>query len=239
MTCKNLCNYCTMESNHQSNKERDITLKKNQKPGEGMLSHIACPNCDLMQALPHLSNGKVANCVRCNTTLFRKQKNSIDRSLAFAITGFILFVIANLFPLLSLKALGVTQDGTLLSSALSLFHAERPLLGLVMLLTTFVFPFITLSGTIYILIQVKRDRINAYTAPLFRFLRSTDAWGMLEIFMLALLVSMVKLGDVADVILGISLYAFCLLIVALTLLSYSLNPHDVWNKLRYANGCQL
>ena len=60
---------------------------------------------------------------------------------------------------------------------------------------------------------------------------------MLEIFLLAILVAMVKLGDVADVIYGVSLYSFCLLILSLSLLSYSLNPHDVWNKLRDANGC--
>lgn len=195
-------------------------------------TRMACPDCDLLQALPILDIGQTAHCVRCNATLFSNKKNSVDRSLAFAITGLILFVIANLFPLISLKALGVTQDGTLLSTAFSLIQEERPLLGVLIFLTTFFFPAFTLIGTITILIQVKMDRLNTITAPLFRFLRSTDAWGMLEIFMLAVLVAVVKLGDVADVIFGVSLFAFCLLIVSLTLLSYSLNPHDVWNKLR-------
>ena len=144
-----------------------------------------------------------------------------------------------MFPLLSLKALGVTQDGTLLSTAVSLFQAERPLLSIIIFMTTIVFPATTLVGTIYVLMQVKTNRINNFTAPLFRFLRSTDAWGMLEIFMLAVLVSVVKLGDLADVILGVSLYAFILLIVCLTLLSYSLNPHDVWNSLRDKQGCRI
>ena len=203
------------------------------------LSHIACPDCDLIQTIPPLATGESASCIRCNATLYKNQKNSVDRSLAFAITGLILFIIANMFPLLSLKALGVTQDGTLLSTAISLFHAERPLLGMVIFLTTILFPATTLVGTIYILLQVKMNKTNSFTAPLFRFLRSTDAWGMLEIFMLAVLVAVVKLGDLADVILGFSLYAFCLLILTLTLLSYSLNPHDVWNTLRYKTGCKV
>jgi len=203
------------------------------------LSHIACPDCDLIQAIPALSMGESAKCLRCNATLFKNQKNSLDRSLAFALTGLILFFIANMFPLLSLKAIGAAQDGTLLSTSFSLIEAERPFLGIIILLTTFVFPATTLIGTIYILIQVKTNQINEYTAPLFRFLRSTDAWGMLEIFMLAVLVSVVKLGDLADVVFGVSLYAFCLLILSLTLLSYSLNPHDVWNSLRYKNGCKI
>ena len=198
---------------------------------------MACPDCDLIQHIPTLAIGESAHCIRCDATLYRNQKNSVDRSLAFAITGLILFLIANMFPLLSLKALGVTQDGTLMSTAISLFEAERPFLGLIIFLTTIAFPATTLLGTIYVLLQVKMNKINSITAPLFRFLRSTEAWGMLEIFMLAVLVAVVKLGDLADVILGFSLYAFCLLIVTLTLLSYSLNPHDVWNILRQKKGC--
>lgn len=200
-------------------------------------SHLACPDCDLIQTIPLLSDNQVANCIRCNATLFKQQKNSINRSLAFALTGLILFIISNLFPLLSLKAIGLTQDSSLLSTAFTLLKADYLVLSFIILLTTFIFPATTLIGTIYILIQIKTNRINAYTAPLFRFLRSTDAWGMLEIFLLAILVAMVKLGDVADVIYGVSLYSFCLLILSLSLLSYSLNPHDVWNKLRDANGC--
>jgi len=208
-------------------------------PDHSNLSHVACPDCDLIQALPMLAIGDSANCIRCEATLFKNQRNSLNRSLAFAITGLILFIIANMFPLLSLKAMGVVQDGTLVSTAASLFEADRPLLGLLIFLTTVFFPATTLIGTIYILLQVKTNTINSATAPLFRFLRSTDAWGMLEIFMLAVLVSVVKLGDLADVIFGISLYAFVLLIVTLSLLSYSLNPHDVWNSLRHKQGCRI
>ena len=202
------------------------------------ITKIACHDCDLLQKLPKLAIDESAHCIRCNAILFRNQKNSVDRSLAFAITGLILYVIANMFPLLSLKALGITQEGTLLSTALSLFKADRPMLSIIMLFTTVIFPATTLLGTIYILIQVKMNQFNDYTAPVFRFLRSTDAWGMLEIFMLAVLVAMVKLGDVADVVFGPSLYAFCLLIISLTLLTHSLNPQDVWSRLRHNQGCQ-
>ncbi|MCK5897274.1 MAG: paraquat-inducible protein A [Cocleimonas sp.] len=208
-----------------------INNSPNNAP-QPQLSHMACPDCDLILSLPSLLPNEVARCTRCYAVLFKNHKNSIDRSLAFAMTGLLLFVISNLFPLLSLKALGLTQESNLLSTAIRLFEADRPLLGVVLLLTTFIFPATTLVGTIYLLIQLKMNRLNNYTAPLFRFLRSTDTWGMLEIFMLAILVTLVKLGDVAEVIYGVSLYAFCLLILSLSLLSYSLNPQDVWSALR-------
>lgn len=215
-----------------------MTASNNNKTNTQLI-HLACSDCDLLQSIPPLAHGQTARCIRCNATLFTNQKNSIDRSLAFAITGLILFITSNLFPLLSLKALGVTQDGTILSTSIALLQTDQVLLSIIMLFTTIVFPATTLFGTIYVLYQVKTNRINEHTAGIFRYLRSTDAWGMLEIFMLAVLVAMVKLGDIADVIFGVSFYAFCLLILTFTLLSYSLNPHDVWNKLREQNGCTL
>jgi paraquat-inducible protein A len=193
---------------------------------------LACHECDLLQHAPELEEDETAHCIRCEAILFRNQKNSVDRSLAFAVSGLLFYIMTNSFPLLSLEALGFLQEGTLFSTSLSLFQAGMPLLSIVLFLTTIVFPLTTLLGTIYILLQVKRNKFNDYTAPVFRFLRSTDAWGMLEIFMLAILVSMVKLGDYADVIFGISLYSFILLILCLTLLSHSLNPQDVWRELR-------
>jgi paraquat-inducible protein A len=201
------------------------------------IAQVACHDCDLLQRIPRLAVGQTANCIRCNALLFKNQKNSVNRSLAFAITGLILYVISNMFPLLSLKALGITQDETLISTSLSLFKADRPLLSIIVLFTTVIFPATTLLGTIFILMQVKMNKFNDYTAPLFRFLRSTDTWGMLEIFMLALLVAMVKLGDVADVVFGTSLYAFFLLIISLTMLTHSLNPQDVWSRLKQSQNC--
>jgi len=225
----NLCNHKAMSAIPNT-----VQIKKHDS--QTSLTQMACPECDLLLSIPPLAVGESVICLRCDKTLYTHNKNSIDRSLAFAVTGLMLYIIANMFPLISLKALGLTQDSTLVSTALSLFQADRPFLSIVMFLTTIVFPATTLIGTIYILIQVKTDKTDKFTAPLFRFLRSTDAWGMLEIFMLAMLVAIVKLGDVADVIFGVSLYAFVLLILALTLLSASLDPHDVWNKLREKEG---
>lgn len=196
------------------------------------MHQIACHDCDLLQQTPDLEEGETAHCIRCEAVLFRNKKNSVDRSLAFAIAGLIFYIISNVFPLISLKALGFVQEGTLLSTSLSLFAEGMPLLSILLFFTTIVFPLTTLLGTIYVLMQVKQDKFNNYTAPVFRFLRSTETWGMLEIFMLAMLVSMVKLGDFADVVFGISLYSFVLLILSLTLMSHSLNPQDVWSKLR-------
>ena len=192
----------------------------------------ACHECDLLQYIPILKNREVARCQRCKALLKRVHNESLDRSLAFAITGLILFAVANMFPLISLKALGVSQHGTLFSATLSLFEAEMPFLGVLMLFTTILFPLFSLCGTIYVLTSIRINHYSHWIAPMFRFLRSTDAWGMLEIFLLALIVAAVKLVDITELNVGVSLYAFILLIGTLATLSLVLNPEDVWDHLR-------
>jgi len=196
-----------------------------------------CHDCDLVQEIPWLGEGKTAHCIRCNAILEKHRVNSLNRSLALAMAGIMLFFLSNLFPLLSLKAGGISLDSTLLSTSLELFHVGRPLLSVLVLFTTIIFPALSLMGMVYVLGSVKIGHESHRIGPVFRFLRSTEIWGMLEVFLLAIIVAGVKLGDTAEVIPGISLYSFFALIVVLALLSSTLDPDDVWQhqeKIREA-----
>lgn len=194
----------------------------------------ACPDCDLLQELPILKTGQAAHCFRCGSTLYKLRNDSVNRSLALAITGIFLFILSNIFPFISLTALGIYQDSNLFSASVALFHADRPFLAIIVFLTTILFPLLSLTGMIIVLLSVKMNRVNRrFIAPLFRFLMSTDAWGMLEVFMLAVLIAVVKLGDLAEIIIGLSLYAFAALIAVMTMMSLSLDPEDVWKRLRH------
>ena len=193
----------------------------------------ACPDCDLLQELPVLKIGQAAHCPRCGHILLKLRKDSLNRSLAFAATGIFLFILSNMYPFISLSALGIYQDSTLFSASVALYQEDLPLLALIVFLTTILFPLLSLTGMIVVLAAVKMNRVNrGFIAPLFRFLMSTDAWGMLEVFMLAVLVAVVKLGDIAVIIMGPSMYAFTTLIIVMTMMSLSLDPEDVWKRLR-------
>ena len=88
---------------------------------------IACHDCDLLQSLPDGEHhrGK-AYCARCGAVLHRYSRNSIDRSLALALTGLVLFLVSNLLPFLALNAQGRIQDSSLLSSSLSSGRRATP-----------------------------------------------------------------------------------------------------------------
>ncbi|MEE9303695.1 MAG: paraquat-inducible protein A [Thiotrichaceae bacterium] len=188
-----------------------------------------CHDCDLIQEIPLLIEGQTARCIRCDSILEKHRINSLNRSLALAMTGVILFILSNLFPLLSLKAGGLALDSTLFSTSVELFLIGRPFLSILVFFTTIIFPALSLMGMVYVLGSVKLGYVSHRIGPVFRFLRSTEVWGMLEVFLLAIIVAGVKLGDLAEVIPGISLYSFFALIVILALLSSTLDPDDVWH----------
>ncbi len=190
---------------------------------------IACHDCDLLQRLPQ-HRGKVS-CARCGALLHRYSHDSIDRSLALTLTGLVLFAVSNLLPFLALNAQGRVQESSLLSSSLILWQQDNPYLGMLVFATTFVFPLFSLLAMLYLLLPLKLGRRPRFSIHVFRYLQSTEPWGMLEIFMLATLVAVVKLGDIATVIPGPAMYAFALLIGVLAALSISLDPHLLWHRL--------
>lgn len=189
---------------------------------------VACHDCDLLQKLPFLQIGEIACCSRCSATLYTRKKNPLSRSLALALTALILFVVANIYPFLSLSSQGQVIDSTLISGALALFAGGNPILSSLVLLTVFIFPLINLVGLLYILLGLKVNPSTTKIRPVYRMLRHAEPWGMLEVLLLAVLVAGVKLTDLATVIPGVALYSFGGLIVILAALDSAIDPHMIW-----------
>ena len=194
-------------------------------------AYIACHHCDLLQRRPSLPPNGVAVCARCGALLYRDRRNSLDRTLALAVSGIILFIIANSYPFLSLNIEGQTQETRLVSGIIVFFQAGMPWVGILVLATGIVFPIFELVGLIYVLLPLKFERLSWKTAAVFRLIRALQPWGMTEVFLLGILVSIVKLAGMATIIPGIALYAFLVLIFTVAATTASLNPELVWERL--------
>jgi len=101
------------------------------------------------------------------------------------------------------------------------------------LLTSIVMPLLELTGTLYVLLPLKFNR-RPWSLPLFfRMVRIFKPWGMMEVFMVGILVAFVKLSKMASIIPGMALYAFMLLIFVLAASAASLDPHIVWDRVEH------
>lgn len=194
---------------------------------------IACHECDLLQQSRALPMGATARCPRCGAVLYRRKRNSLDRVLALTIAGLILFTVANVYPFLTFRLEAQIQETTLITGIIELYNQGMWIVAGVVLLTSIVMPLLELTGTLYVLLPLKFNR-RPWSLPLFfRMVRIFKPWGMMEVFMVGILVAFVKLSKMASIIPGMALYAFMLLIFVLAASAASLDPHIVWDRLEH------
>ena len=195
-----------------------------------MDSFIACHDCDLIHRINPLPAKGTANCIRCGAVLYKHKPDSLDRTLAFAIAGLILFILANSFPFLGLRIGAQIRETTLITGIYELYAQGMQVVAILVLVTTVLVPFTQMMCLFYILLPLKFGRLPKRLPRVFRFLQSIQPWGMMEVFMVGILVSVVKLAKMAKIIPGISLYSFLALIFVLTAMTVSLDAHLIWQK---------
>jgi len=195
-----------------------------------MSSLIACHDCDLIQRLPHLTEPGTVQCLRCGAVLHQKKHDSIERTLSFTLAGLVLFGLANSFPFLAFKLEAQVRETTLLTGIKELYTQGMPELSIIVLLTTVLVPLAQMICMLYILLPLKFKRIPIGLPRVFRFVRHLQPWSMMEVFMLGILVSVVKLTKMAKIVPGVALFSFLALIFVLAAMTASLDSHLIWEK---------
>lgn len=195
----------------------------------------ACHDCGLLQQINHMPEDGTVKCYRCNATLRQQQRietaKNIEYTLAFVITALVLLMLANAYPVAQVGVEGHETAVTLFACVKYLFNNEMQILATLVFLTTIGIPFIQLAGLLYILLPVNFNRIPPFAAQIYRLVCLITPWGMLEVLMLSILVSVVKLSALFTVVLGVALWAFVLLIVFITVILYALDKEILWQQI--------
>lgn len=192
---------------------------------------IACHDCDLIHDIPPMPARATACCVRCGSVLFKSQANSIDRTLAWTTAGLVLYIVAVSFPFLAMKNGPISNETGLLTGIQLLFEQGIIPLATLVLLTCVIIPLLQMLGLLYIFIPLKLNTRAKYAVPVFRLFKHIKPWSMMEIYMLGILVSIVKLGKMATIVPGLAVIAFGLLIFVLSFALSAVDEHMVWEKL--------
>lgn len=194
---------------------------------------IACHECDLLHSIRPVPGGGKAYCTRCGATLYRNIPNSLERALALNLGALLLFIMANAFPFISLKASGRIEVNVFVSGALALYRQGMGELGLLVFLTSFFFPLLIIAGMLHILIPLRLGHRPWQMSRVYRMVRFLMPWNLIAVFMLGVLISIVKLLDLASVIPGVSLYAYVGLMVLTAAAQANLDPSVIWPPMGY------
>jgi paraquat-inducible protein A len=197
-----------------------------------MPSVVACKTCGLAQRLGELSPGTIARCARCGWRLAKAEINSLGRTAAFALAALILYVPANIYPILTMDLYGVHSESTVWEGCQTLFEEGEFLVAVIVFLASILIPFLKLLGLFVLVVATKLNlpRWRQQRTWIYRVLDAIGPWAMLDVFLLAVLVALVKLSTWAKILPGPGLVAFTAVVVLTMLASATFDPKLIWER---------
>ena len=193
---------------------------------------FVCHECDALQRVPAVEPGHDAICSRCKSRLFRNPKGGIDKPLALVIAAMIAFIVANIHPIMDLTIVGVKLTTTITGAAYVFWQSGSPELAAIVWLPSVLIPGLIIAGLCYVLFSIRFQLKLPFTTPILVLIGRLLPWGMMDVFLLGILVSMVKLAGLASIVVGIGFYAFVLSVVFYAATIASLEPHSLWEGLQ-------
>jgi paraquat-inducible protein A len=205
----------------------------NLAPADAALA--ACPNCDLLQRLPAIAPGQSARCPRCGTELWRRRRDSLNRTLALAIAAAILWVIANTVPMLGLTTVGRESFTTVMGGAEKLWQNGQHTVAVLVFFAAVFAPALQIGLLLLVLLVTRRERPPAWIGQLLRHLPFSRTWSMIEVMLLGVLVALTKIAEYATVIPGEALFALFALVFVLAAMQSSFDPREVWLRVEWTH----
>ena len=163
--------------------------------------------------------------------LYQQKHHTISKSLAYTITALICFYPAVTESIMILNMAGLSQQQSLISGARVLLQEQYYLVAILTFLSSMLVPLFRLVLLLYVTLSLSVNYFHSSLIWSFRLFHHMEEWGMLEVYMLGIIVSVVKLLSMASIQPGFGLWAYAGLLLTSILATTSLNPHEVWERL--------
>lgn len=191
------------------------------------LGLVRCHDCSLLAAA-HLQT-----CPRCGARLHLRKPDSLGRTTALVLAALILYLPANLLPITVTTALGTRQADTILSGVIYFMQTGSWEIASVIFIASVFVPFAKLIILVLLLVSVRfrwrwrpRDR-----TVLYRLTELVGRWSMVDIYVVTILVTLVRLGAVATIEAGPAAVYFAAVVVLTMFAAESFDPRLIWDVL--------
>ncbi len=195
-------------------------------------SMINCHTCHKLNQ-SQVSAGRQQVCSRCGTKLHSRKTNSLARAWALTLTAIILYIPANILPVMTLVSYGKSEPNTILSGVTHLIAARMYPIAILVFFASIVVPIIKLISITYLLVSVQK---KSHWHPkertiMYRVTEGIGRWSMLDIFVIAILAALVKLGAIATFEPGPGAIFFAGVVVSTILAAMSFDPRLIWDAM--------
>jgi paraquat-inducible protein A len=188
---------------------------------------IACTVCDL------IVTGAVdgGHCPRCAATLHVRKPDAIRRTTALVITGFLLYVPANVIPVLTTVRLGRSDENTILSGVLELVHNDLWPLAIIVFSASIILPLLKLCGLTWMLIatHLRSRRLLVGRTRFYRMIDLVGRWSNIDVFAVSVLIAALRFGALTEVHAGTGLVAFAAVVIITMVATSVFDTRLMWD----------
>ncbi len=165
----------------------------------------------------------------------KKFGNSYSLTFALIITGLLLYIPANYFTMMNISKFGNITPDTIMSGIMSLANNGMIEIAIIIFIASIVIPLFKLLGMLFILLSMKynfyNNRINKiYKLKLYKFIDFIGKWSILDIYMVALLTSLIKEESIAFIEAGSAVTYFTMVILITIVATTTFDTKLIWNK---------
>ncbi len=189
---------------------------------------IPCETCGAVLRLRPMKSAGIRRCPRCDSVVRRERPNGRAETLALSLAALILYVPANIYPMLTMQAIGRRTENTVWQGVVGLYRDGMWVVASIVFFASIIVPLLKLLGLFFLAWGGRRW--PRASVRIYKVIRWLGPWAMLDVFLLAVAVALVKFASFGTVIPGPGITAFALVLVLTILASMCFDPRSLWTE---------
>mgnify|MGYP004503449747 CR=1 FL=1 len=172
-------------------------------------------------------------CPRCKTQVSYRRKNCISKSLALLISALILYLPSNMYPVMYTEFLGSDTGSNIIEGVIEMWQMNSYFVSFVILLASIFIPAFKICSMLFILYATKFSKIVVHkrVSRLYRFVVFIGRWSLIDVYVVIIMSSIVKIGNLLDIEPGFAIICFCSVVIITVFSAETFDERLIWNKV--------
>jgi paraquat-inducible protein A len=180
----------------------------------------------------------IHHCPRCGSAMHLRKNDSIQRTLALLVTACLLYIPANLYPIMYTDQLGSTEASTILGGVVLLINLDSVPVAVVIFIFSVMVPSGKLMAMFYLVWTVERHSpLDArQRSIMYRITEFIGKWSMVDVFVVSILVALVHLSGVLVIRPGVAAICFAGVVIVTIIAAASFDSRLIWDSMEERNS---